>query len=94
MEIHCLYVKDLILKRPTIFEMKNAAHLINVLLEFQKLIFGDTVNKEYKSRLKKFPKRARTLIRGTNGFVGYELYSAVYKSISPQSSEAVATDKL
>ena len=37
---------------------------------------------------------AKTLVLATKGSVGYYLYSAVHKSISPQSREAVATDKL
>lgn len=36
--------------------------------------------------------RANTLVRVAEGSVIYYLYSAVYKSISPQSSEATATD--
>ena len=36
-EAHCLYVKDVIIKRPTTFDIKSAAHRINVLLEFQEL---------------------------------------------------------
>ena len=36
-EAHCLYVKDMIIKRPTNFDIKSAAHRINVLLEFQEL---------------------------------------------------------
>ena len=33
-ETHCLYVKDVIIKRPTTVEIKSGAHRINVLLEF------------------------------------------------------------
>ena len=38
------------------------------------------------------PDRAKTPVRATEGSVGYDLYSVVYKSISPQSCEAVAAD--
>ena len=38
------------------------------------------------------PDRAKTPVRVTEGSVGYDLYSVVYKSISPQSCEAVATN--
>ena len=48
MEAHCLYVKDVVIKRPTTFDIKSAAHRINVLLEFQQVIFNESVNKEYK----------------------------------------------
>ena len=36
-EAHCLYVKDVIIKLPITFDIKSAAHLIDVLLEFQEV---------------------------------------------------------
>ena len=36
--------------------------------------------------------RGKTPVRATEGSVGYDLYSAVYKSISLQSCDAVAAD--
>ena len=91
-EAHCFYVKDVVIKLPTTFDIKSAAHHINVLLEFQKVIFDDTVNNEYKLKFKKLSDRAKTPVRAKEGSIGYDLYSTVYKSISPQICEAVATD--
>ena len=82
----------MVIKRPTTFDIKSAAHRINVLLKFQEVIFDDTVNNEYKLKFKKLSDRAKTPVRATKGSVGYDLYSAVYKSISTQSCEAVATE--
>ena len=36
--------------------------------------------------------RAKILVRATEGSIGYDLYSAMYKSIALQSCEAVATN--
>ena len=91
-EAHRLDVKDVVIKRPTTFDIKSAAHGINVLVEFQEVIFGDTVNKEYKLKFKKLSDREKTPVRATEGSVGYDLYNAVYKSISPQICKAIATD--
>ena len=90
-EVHSLYVKDVVIKRPTTFDIKVAAHGINVLLEFQEVIFEDTVNNKHKLKFKKLSDRAKTLGRATEGSSEYDLYSVVYESILPQSREAVAT---
>ena len=49
---HCLDVKIVVIKRPTTFVIKSAPRRINVFLEFQEVIFDDTVNKEYKVSLR------------------------------------------
>ena len=92
-EAHCLYVKYVVIKRPATFNIKSAAHHINVILElFQEVIFDDTVNNEYKLKFKKLSDWAKTLVCATEGSVRYNLYSMVYISISLQSCKAVATD--
>ena len=62
-EADCLYVKDVVIKRPTTFDIKSAAHHINVLLKFQDIIFEDTINNEYKLKFKKLSDRAKTPVR-------------------------------
>ena len=69
-EAHCLQVKDVIIKRPTTFDIKSSAHRINVLLEFQEDIFDDSVNSEYKLKFKKLSDWAKTPVRATEGSVG------------------------
>ena len=45
------------LKRPATFGIKSAAHRINVLLEFDEVIFDDTVSNEYRHKFKKLSDR-------------------------------------
>ena len=48
-----MHVKDVVTKHPTTFDIKQAVHHINVLLEFQEVIFDYTVNNESKLKFKK-----------------------------------------
>ena len=50
------------------------------------------LTKDTNFKFKKLSDRKKTSVRATEGSVGYDLYSAVYKSTLPQSCEAVATD--
>ena len=45
------------LKHPATFDIKSAAHRINVLLEFDEVIFDDTVSNEYRHKFKKLSDR-------------------------------------
>ena len=62
----------MVIKRPTTFDIKSAAHRINVLLKFQEVIFDDTVNNENKLKFKKLSDRAKTPVHATEGSVGYD----------------------
>ena len=44
-EAHCLYAKDVIIKLPITFDIKSAAHLIDVLLEFQEVFLMTLLTK-------------------------------------------------
>ena len=45
-----------------------------------------------KIKFKKFSQRARTPTQGTSGSVGFDLYSAEEKVVSPCSSVLIQTD--
>ena len=47
---------------------------------------------DWKLKFMKLSENAKALTRATKGSVGYDVYSAVYRSISPSECELVARD--
>ena len=69
MEAHCIQIKDVVIKCPTAFYIKSAAHRINVLLEFQKL-FSMTLLTMNTNLILRNCLTAKTLVHATEGSVG------------------------
>ena len=90
-ESECLYLRNLVIRHPTRFDMNSMSERNYVLLEFQECFNTDGRNQN-KLKFKKLSEQAKAPRRATEGSVGYDLYSAEKVLITPQSCSTVATD--
>ena len=72
------------------FDLNSVTYCNDVLLEFQDVI-DENKNKQ-KLKFQKLSEKAKIRRWASEGSVDYHLFSAVYKSIIPQSCEAIATN--
>ena len=90
----CKQAKDNFVRIPSALDVKISNELVRVLLEFDREDSYDlsSISGRLPLRFKKLSPNAKTPVRATEGSVGYDLFSAVFKTIEPLECDVVPTD--
>ena len=91
-ESGCLYLKDVLMKIITNFDMNCMSRPIHVLLEIQERFDITSGRDLLKLKFKIFSTQAKAQRRATEGSVAYDFYSTEKVVIFPQTCKPVATD--
>ena len=94
----CEIAKNQYVRLPSLFDLNvcNRDTSIKMILEFHVDFSVEKLMTNYsfvwKLKFMKPSENAKALTRATKGSVGYDVYSAVYRSMSPSECELVARD--
>ena len=76
---------------PNVLDVKISNEHVRVLFEFDREATYNLCSNQMLLRFKKLSSNAKAPVRTTEGFVGYDLFSAVFKSIGLQECNAIPT---
>ena len=90
----CKQVKDNFVRIPSVLYIKISNELVRFLLEFDREDSYDlsSISSRLPLRFKKLSPNAKAPVHATEGSVGYDLFSVVFKTIEPLECDVVPTD--
>ena len=88
----CKQAKNNFVRVPSVLDIKILNEDTRVLLEFDREDSYNLSSNQIPLRFKKLSANAKAPVHATEGSVGYDLISGIFKTIEPQECDVIATD--